>query len=212
MDGLELLGWAGSAVLVWSLVQSRILRLRAWNLCGSLLLVGYNAAIGVWPMVALNVVLGVVNAGHLARLLRHRHDPAVYAVVELPVDDPFLSHVLAVHAADIGRFNPGFRWPTHAADRLSFVVMSGDEVVGIMLVRARPDGVAQLELDYVTPRYRDFTPGYFVFRRSTLFTDRGFRRVVSPPAMVAPYYHRLGFTRRGDVYVRDLPPAPGPSA
>ena len=36
------------------------------------------------------------------------------------------------------------------------------------------DGVARVELDYVTPKYRDFTPGEFVYRQSGLFGRRGF--------------------------------------
>jgi hypothetical protein len=68
--------------------------------------------------------------------------------------------------------------------------------------------VAQVELDYVTPRFRDFTPGEFVYRRSHLLTDRGYRRVVSPPGMVAPYYGRVGFRRAGEVYVLDLDGSP----
>jgi hypothetical protein len=76
-----------------------------------------------------------------------------------------------------------------------------------VLVREAGNGVAQVELDYVTPRFRDFTPGEFVYRRSHLFTERGFRRVVTPPGMVAPYYPRLGFRRAGDAYELDLEPA-----
>ncbi|WP_189113694.1 YgjV family protein [Pilimelia terevasa] len=207
MNWLEMLGWTGSAVLVWSLLQTRILRLRGWNLLGSVLLVAYNAAVGVWPMVGLNVVLTVINVAHLGRLLRTRRDTSAYAVVELPVADPFLRHLLTVHGADVARFNPGFRWPYDAADRTAFLVLRADEVVGIVLVRALPDRVAQVELDYVTPRYRDFTPGYFVFRRSGALTDRGFRRVVTPPGMVAPYYAGLGFTRQDGAYALDLPGA-----
>ena len=46
-------------------------------------------------------------------------------------------------------------------------------------------------LDYVTPRYRDFSPGEFVWRQATRLRDRGFQKVVTPPAMLAPYYDRL---------------------
>jgi len=66
------------------------------------------------------------------------------------------------------------------------------------------DGVAQVELDYVTPRFRDFTPGEFVYRRSGLFRDRGFRTVVAPPGMVAPHYESVGFHRDGDRYVLEV--------
>ncbi|MEH0986463.1 hypothetical protein [Micromonospora sp. CPCC 205556] len=205
MNWLELVGWAGSALLVWSLLQTRILRLRALNLVGCLILIGYNAGVQVWPGVGLNVVLAVINVWYLRKMLATRHDEQTYQVVEVGVDDQFLAHTLRVHAADIARFNPDFRWESHGAPRSAFLVVKADEVVGVVLSHAEAGGVAQIDLDYVTQRFRDFTPGEFVYRRSSLFTDRGFRRVVSPPGMVAPYYHRLGFRPEGGAYVLDLP-------
>jgi hypothetical protein len=201
---LDILGWAGSGLLVWSLLQARILRLRALNLAGCLILIGFNAAIRVWPMVGLNVVLAGINVWYLARMLATRHDERSYQVVEVGTDDEFLAHVLRVHAADIARFNPGFQWSGDPAGRCAFVIVHGDEVVGVVLIGAVGTDVAQVELDYVTARFRDFTPGEFVYRRSHLFTERGFRRVVTPPGVLAPYYDRLGFRRAGDSYVLDL--------
>ncbi|MER5705304.1 hypothetical protein ABT023_25645 [Micromonospora sp. NPDC002296] len=208
MNWLDLIGWIGSALLVWSLLQARVLRLRALNLVGCLVLIGYNAALAVWPMVGLNVVLAVINVWYLRKMLATRHDEQTYEVVEVGVDDQFLAHTLRVHAVDIARFNPGFRWGGHAARRSAFLVVRADEVVGVVLSHAEGDDVAQVDLDYVTQRFRDFTPGEFVYRRSSLFTDRGFHRVVSPPGMVAPYYARLGFRPVGGSYVLDLPAPP----
>jgi hypothetical protein len=205
VNWLDVIGWAGSALLVWSLLQNRILRLRALNLIGCLVLIGYNGALKVWPMVGLNVVLAVINVWYLRKMIATRHDDQTYEVVEVGTGDDFLAHTLRVHAADIARFNPGFRWDATDPARSAFLVVQGDEVVGVVLVRAVDPTVAQVELDYVTQRFRDFTPGEFVYRRSRLFTDRGFRRVVSPPGMVAPYYDRLGFHREADSYVLDLP-------
>jgi hypothetical protein len=210
MDWLDVIGWTGSAVLVWSLLQARVIRLRALNLLGGVVLIGYNAALGVWPMVGLNVVISVINVWYLARMLATRHDTGTYEVVQVRPDDAFLGHVLRVHATDIARFNPGFR-PEVQPDRCAFLVVRADEVVGVVLVRDAGSGVAQVELDYVTQRFRDLTPGEFVYRRSSLFTDLGFRTVVSPPGMLAPYYDRLGFRRDGaGSYVLELPQ--GPSA
>ncbi|MBO4209940.1 hypothetical protein [Micromonospora echinofusca] len=205
MNWLDIIGWAGSALLVWSLLQARILRLRALNLLGCLVLIGYNAALAVWPMVGLNVVLAVINVWYLRGMLATRHDETTYQVVEVGTDDGFLAHTLRVHAADIERFNPRFAWGGGPADRSAFLVVRADEVVGVVLAHAEANATAQIDLDYVTQRFRDFTPGEFVYRRSHLFTDRGFRRVVSPPGMVAPYYSRLGFRPEGDSYVLDLP-------
>ena len=201
MTYLDIIGWAGSALLVWSLLQSRLLRLRALNLAGCVVLLGFNAAIGVWPMVGLNVVLAVINIYYLWRMLATRHDEATYQVVEVRGDDEFMAHTLRLHHDDILRFNPGFsRDGTEAA----FLVVSGDEVVGVVLFRTADDGVAQVVLDYVTQRYRDFTPGEFVFRQSRFFADRGCRTVLTPPGMRSPYYARLGFQPRGDSYALDL--------
>ena len=197
---LELIGWVGSAVLVWSLLQSRILRLRLLNLAGSVVLLGYNAALRVWPMVGLNAVLAVINVVHIRRLIATRHDERAYAVVEVPPDDAYLAHLLRVHEADIRRFNPQLSLDaTHA-----LLVLKADETVGFVLVHDDGSGVARVVLDYVTERFRDFSPGEFVYRRSRWFTDRGFQTIVSPPGMVRPYYGTLGFRTEGDVFVLDL--------
>ncbi|BBH70158.1 hypothetical protein ACTI_68430 [Actinoplanes sp. OR16] len=201
MTTLDLIGWAGSALLVWSLLQSRLLRLRALNLAGCVVLLGFNAAIGVWPMVGLNIVLAAINIWYLWRMLATRHDAATYQVVEVRTDDEFLAHTLRLHHDDILRFNPSF---SRRGDEAAFLVVSGDEVVGVVLFRAAGDGVAQVVLDYVTQRYRDFTPGEFVFRQSRYFADRGCRTVLTPPGMRSPYYARLGFQPRGDSYALEL--------
>ncbi|MFB9442761.1 hypothetical protein Dvina_14925 [Dactylosporangium vinaceum] len=204
MSWLEVVGWAGSALLVWSLLQRRLLRLRIWNLIGSVILVGYNAVAEVWPMAALNFALAVINVWQLVSLLRSRHDERRYQVVEVATDDNFLAHVLRVHWSDIAKFNPEFRFDDE--HRLAFLTLNGDEVVGVLMLRPDPadPAVALLELDYVTQRYRDLSPGEFVFRRSGQLTAHGFERVVTPPGMVAPYYSRLGFNQAGDRYVLDL--------
>jgi hypothetical protein len=203
MGWVDALGWFGSALLVFSLLQARILRLRVLNTVACVILVVFNALLGVWPMVAMNVVLAVINVWFIARMLRERGDERAYAVLAVREDDAYLRHFLDVHRADIGRFFPEFT-PDVVAGRSAYLVQHGDETAGVIVVRDAGEGTAQVELDYVTPRFRDFAPGEFVFRRSGLFTDAGFRRVVTAPGMVAPYYDRLGFTRTGDTYTLEL--------
>jgi hypothetical protein len=65
-----MVGWAGSILLVWSLMEARMMRLRVLNLIASLILVGYNAALGVWPMVAMNVAVALIDIYHIVRLRR----------------------------------------------------------------------------------------------------------------------------------------------
>ncbi len=195
MSWLDLVGWCGSAVLVVSLMQARVLRFRVLNLVACVVLTGFNAALEIWPMVAMNVVLCLINLWHIRKLLGTRHDEAAYDVLEVGPDDEYLRHVLRVHGADILRFQPDFVWDGAAAGRLAFLVQREDETVGVVLIRDEGDAVARVLLDYVTPRYRDFSPGEFVWRRSTVLREHDFERVVTPANMVGAYYGRLGFER-----------------
>ena len=204
MNWIEIVGWVGSAILVVSLLQTRVLRLRWINLVGCVVLIGYNAAVGVWPMVGLNVVLAVINIVYLWRMLRTRHDAASYTVLEVEPDDTYLGHVLTVHADDIAEHNPGFVHDPEA-QRSAFLVLRGDETVGVVLARDAGEGTAEVVLDWVTPSHRDFSPGEFVYRRSGLFARRGFSRVLSPAGMQHPYYERIGFRPSEDRWVLDVP-------
>jgi hypothetical protein len=206
MTWVDALGWAGSVLLIYSLLQARVLRFRVLNLVASVVLVVFNAVLGIWPMVAMNAALAGINLWFIRKLMHDRHDDSAYEVLEVDADEAYLQHVLKVHGEDVRRFFPTFAGVASAAGRSAFLVQRGDETVGVVLVRDAGDGVAQVEFDYVTPRFRDFTPGEFVYRRSGLFRDRGFRRVLSPPGMVAPYYEGLGFHREGDRWALDLDP------
>lgn len=204
MSWVQALGWAGSALLIFSILQARVLRFRVLNLLACLILVVFNAILLIWPMVAMNVVLAAINLWFIRRLLADRTDEQAYEVLEVGADDTYLQHFLRVHAADIARFFPRFGEAGPGGDRTAYLVQRGNETVGVVVVRDAGGGVAQVELDYVTPRFRDFSPGEFVYRRSGLFTGRGFRRIVTPPGMVNPYYERLGFTREGDAWTAEL--------
>ena len=170
MTLLDALGWAGSALLIFSIVQTRILRLRVLNLQATLMLLAFNVGIRVWPMVAMNAALAAINVWFIIKLRRERHSTSAFEVLDVPASDTYLGH----------------------------------ETAGVVVVRDRGDGVAHVELDYVTPQFRDFSPGEFVYRESDLFRRRGFRAIVTPQGMVAPYYQRLGFRQDGDVWRLDL--------
>jgi hypothetical protein len=201
---VDALGWIGSALLIYSLMQARVLRFRMLNLVASAVLVVFNSILGIWSMVAMNLALAVINLWFIRRLLIERHNEVAYEVLAVAGTDAYLRHVLKVHDADIRRFFPGFLPIDPDGHRSAFLVQRGDETVGLVLLRHAGDGVAQVELDYVTPRFRDFTPGEFVYRRSGMFRALGFRQVRTPPGMVAPYYARLGFRRDGDAYCLDV--------
>ncbi|HWS57374.1 MAG TPA: hypothetical protein VN257_02455 [Actinotalea sp.] len=211
MPLLELVGWVGSALLIVSLLQTRVMRFRVLNAISCAVLIVYNAALGVWPMVAMNVVLVGINLWVIARLVRQRHDTRAYEAVAIGTDQPFLAALLQRHSADIATFNPDLPAdlpadPSRVAEH-AFLVSSGDQVVGVVLSRpGTGPGEQQVVLDYVLPPYRDFTPGEFVFRPDGPFAALGTRRVVASPGMTASekYLRSVGFVPQDGRQVLDL--------
>ncbi|KQZ69834.1 YgjV family protein [Nocardioides sp. Root151] len=198
---LDILGWGGSTLLVFSLMQARVLRFRVLNLVACLVLAVFNGLLEIWPMLAMNIVLSVINLWFIVRLVSARDDATVFEVLEVRPDDAYVAHVLRGNRADIVRFQPDFDAP--ASDDTVFLVQKGQETVGVVVL-AVDAGTAHVRLDYVTPRFRDFSPGRFVWRSSSLLRDHGIRRVVTSPTMVGPYYDRLGFTHDGSSYALDV--------
>jgi hypothetical protein len=207
MVWLEVVGWLGSVLVVVSLTVAGVWRFRVLNLVGALIATGYNTWLEIWPFAAMNGAIAVIDLYWLLRLHRERHDEATYQVLEVRSDDAYLAHTLRAHGSDIARFYPAF---TDAGPdgRYAFLVLRGDETVGVVVVRDQGEGIAQIELDYVTPRFRDSTPGEFVYRRSGVFARHGFRRLVVPRDGVGSqdYYARVGFTPSDDGWVRDVEP------
>jgi hypothetical protein len=210
MPLLEIIGWIGSALVVVSLMQARVLRFRWMNFAGSVIAAGYNAWVGIWPFAVMNAVIAVIDAYWLWRLTRERHDAAVYQVVPVGADDRYLRHVVGVHAADIARYYPSFAGAAGSTDpRWAYLVLREDETVGMVVVRDAGDGVGEVELDYVTPRFRDFAPGEFVYRRSGAFAGTGLRSlVVADDARdTGDYLERVGFRQEGGRWRREVEPA-----
>lgn len=197
MGWLDALGWFGSALLVFSLLQAGMMRLRVLNTIACVILTVFNAVLGVWPMVAMNIVLALINIVFIVKMVRESDETGAYAVLAVPDDDVYLQHFLAEHAKDITTYFPGYS-ATADPRRRALLVQHGDETAGVVVYRDEGDGTAAVQLDYVTPKFRDFAPGKYVFQTGTHFRDRGFTRITTPAGMVKPYYDRLGFSAVGD--------------
>lgn len=73
---LEAVGWLGSALLIFSILQPDIRRLRWLNLAASVVLTAYNLLIPAWPMVAMNVAVAAINVYYLAAEHRRQRSAA----------------------------------------------------------------------------------------------------------------------------------------
>lgn len=205
---LEIFGWISSGLIVLSLAQARVWRFRILNFAGAALGTMYNALLGIWPFAAMNAVITVIDAYWMVRLSRERRpQSAAYDLLEVGADDAYLRHFLKVHSRDTKEHFPEFD-PAEPTES-NVLVMRGDETVGVVLIADTDDSTARLSLDYVTPRFRDFTPGKFVYDDSGIFERLGVRRIQAPRCDPG-YLKKMGFHPEQGTWVREVS-RPGPT-
>ncbi len=64
---MEIVGYAGTAFVVVSMLMTSVTKLRVVNMCGSTLGLLYGIATATWPNVLLNATLIVINLIQLVR-------------------------------------------------------------------------------------------------------------------------------------------------
>lgn len=195
MPWLEVFGWIGSVLVVVSLTLSNLRRFRTVNLVGSVIATAYNAVLGIWPFVAMNAAIAVINVYWLVRLHRERFVTRAYRTVPARLQDGYVQHLLGRHAQEIARFYPGFDASAGEEGRLVHLVVTGDQPAGLVVLRRTGPDTAEVELDYVSRAYRDYTPGAFVYRDSGVLAAAGLRRVRLPEGACSDpdYFRRVGF-------------------
>jgi len=207
---LEIFGWIGSGLIVLSLAQARVWRFRIMNFVGAVIATVYNFLLEIWPFGAMNLVIAIIDAYWLVRLSRERRpESTAYDLLEVDHDDAFLRHFLGVHGEDTKKHFPDF--DPEAASRSNVLVMRGDEAVGVVTIADIRDGTADISLDYVTERFRDFTPGTFVYQDSGMFERLGVQRIQAPASAGEHYLKKMGFRDAGGTWVREVAPT-GPAA
>ena len=83
MVWLDALGWLGSALLIFSLLQRGCSASGCINLFASVVLTTSTPSSQIWPMVAMNAALALINTGGLRKLLSERHDDKAFEVLEV---------------------------------------------------------------------------------------------------------------------------------
>lgn len=198
---VDVVGYAGSALVVASLTMVSVVRLRALSLAGAVTFVVYGALIAAVPIVITNVVIAGINVWFLRRELGRRRDLGA-AVID--ANSPFLADFVRVHLDDIRRFQPAFRMPERNA---VCVLLTREGLPAGAVIGERDGNRLDVTLDYVLREWRDSRLGGWLFTTGArVFRDLGITQLTSEPGdeVHRAYLERMGFSRNGDRYVLDL--------
>ncbi len=202
MNWVELVGYAGSALIVVSLTMTSVVRLRLLSLTGGLIFVVYGALLPSVPIIVTNAAVAGVNIWFLRREFGpHR----AIGAVPIEADAPFLEDFLRAHADDIRRSWPGFG-SLHGEDVVLLLMRDG---LPAGVLAGRRDGpVLRLTVDYVMAAYRDSRIAAWLYTGpgARRLRDAGFTSVVveDPTPGHTDYLRQLGFETVDGTLVKQL--------
>ena len=170
LNGVEMVGYLASALVVLALTMTSVVRLRIASLAGSITFFVYGTLIDSVPIMITNGSIAVINVWFLRKEFAsggpHGRD---LGVSHIRPDSPFLADFIAFHLIDIHRFQPDFRVPR--GDDVVTLLLNRDGLPAGMLIGRRDGSTLTIDLDYVLGPYRDsrlgrwlYGPGAQVFR------------------------------------------------
>lgn len=196
----ELIGYAGSILVVISLAMSSVVRLRVVNLAGSFVFGVYGFLIGSIPILVTNVVIACLNVWYLTRELTTLD---ALSVVVVDADDPFLASFMEHHHADI---------ESHATTDISdadvfFVMLRDTTLAGVFGGRRLGTDELEIVLDYVAPPFRDLRSGECLYADGgRRFAELGFRTLTMrhPDPRHLEYLGEMGFDEQEGVFIKHV--------
>lgn len=155
---IEWIGYIASTIVLISLSLSSFLRLRIINLIGSALFSFYGFYIGAFPVGIMNLMIVFFNLYYLQRMF-FQHDD--FDLVEGNNKQVLVHKFVDYFKKDIEKYFPEFTHEPQSNKRV-FMLMRNMNFAGLFIAHEQDDCLV-VELDYVTPQYRDYKNGIFLF-------------------------------------------------
>ena len=155
---IEWIGYVASILVLISLSLSSILRLRIFNLFGAAVFSFYGFYIGSLPVGIMNLIIVFTNLYYLQKLYSQKDK---FEIVESKSDQEYVLKFLDHFKKDIQKYSPDFNLNLNK-NQIILMVMRNMNMAGIFVANDDGDRL-EVELDYVTPQYRDYKNGAFIF-------------------------------------------------
>ena len=197
---IELIGYLGSALVVFSMLMTSIVKLRVVNTVGCVIFTAYALVIGSYPTALMNLCLIGINVFQLFRLFR---DQKQYDLIDTDLGDGYVSYFIEKNLKDIRTWFPDFSAQGLQADMVFLACCDNNPASVFIGKRGSAPGETEILLDYAAPAYRDTSVGRFLHAQ---LKQKGCRILVfkrNAPRHV-DYMTKMGYRKNGDDYVLKL--------
>lgn len=188
----EFIGYAASVLIAISLLMSNVWRLRLINLIGALTFAVYGLMAGVYPVLAVNGFIALVDLWYLLQMAGKKD---VFRLMPVKPGDALLENFLSYYYRDISLYFPDFAVKDLPDPRCVFILRNLLPV-GLFIYTAEGE-IISIHLDYVAPDYRDLKNARYLYNIQQKFTElKNIRQfaAVSRSTEHTAYLTRLGFT------------------
>ncbi|MDX2344815.1 MAG: hypothetical protein QNL12_14340 [Acidimicrobiia bacterium] len=191
---VEVIGYAGSALVILSLMQKSILRLRTIGLVASSTFLIYSVAIEAYPIALVNVVAAGIHFYYLRLLVRKKNE--VFTILRMRPDSRFLDRFLDFYKDEIAnRIQPEFKYEP-APNTLAVFLLRDMVPAGLVVAQVHRDSSFEVLLDFVIPQYRDFKLAKWLYSpESGVFAEANCRCAWTRVTTEAQeeYFTKVGF-------------------
>lgn len=201
IDYKEIIGYVASLVVLISLLMSSVKKLRWINMIGSVVFAVYGFLIGAIPVAVMNLGIVCINLYYLYQMYSKKD----YFTL-LPLNDAlYFQNFLDFHKDDIQSFMKVE--DTYLDEQyLKLFILRNTVPAGLVVGKKVDKETFEILIDYVTPSYRDFKIGNFLYEdQKHIFTERGFNKLVTKPGNEKhqSYLIKMGF-EKGDIFTKAL--------
>jgi hypothetical protein len=200
----EWIGYAASLIVAISLVMSSIVKFRWINLLGSALFAAYGFLIQAWPVCFFNTAIVFINLYFLYKIYSKKDE---FKIIKTSDNESLLHEFVNFNKKEIEKISPDFDFNLSNKE-YNYFITRNMALVGLFLAHKESDGVLSIDLDYVTPQYRDFKNGSFLYQFLTgTFQKSGIKTLnaIGKTSAHQQYLKEMGFKNSGtDVFVKQI--------
>ena len=196
---IEIVGYIGSVLVVVSMLMSSVIKLRIFNVIGSIISLTYAFIVGAIPLVLMNACLIVINVYNLFKLLKSQKD---FDLIEAESKDSFVTYIVNKYKDDIKTYFPAF--DENDRGNAAFVVCCEGKPAGVLLGNVNEDKLFDILIDYSTPEYRDCSVAKFIFSNISPKDISKFQYSKETTEAHISYMNKMGFEKQGNIYVKNI--------
>lgn len=198
----EWLGYIASLIVLVSLLMSSVKRLRWINMAGSLVFAVYGFLISAYPVAVMNLGIVIINSYYLYQMYSKKDYFKLLNVSDMTYFNLFVSN----YEKDMKNFMAYDESLDDASLERLFVLRN--MVPAGILVGKKHEDTFEILVDYVTPMYRDFKIGAFLYEdQKNVLKDKGISKLISKPGNERheAYLKRMGFIKsENNLYIKSL--------